>query len=115
MEVADVARWEKVLREGVADEPAFDSFTMTLLPGAPSLTDSGYLLVEDYGPEEVLGQQLDIGPRHVVFGPCRTETSAADHGPPGATRIVLLPEPGARRITRVGPITTNGAPCQDDD
>lgn len=103
-QVADVARLEALLRGGVVDEPAADAFTMTLLPGAPSIADRGYLVIEDDGPEEVLGQQLDVGRRHLVFGPCRTETSAAEQGPPGTTRMDLIPQPGARRITRLGPV-----------
>lgn len=116
-QAADIARLEELLREGVADEPASDSFIMMLLPGVPSIADTGYLVVEDDGPEEVLGQQLDIGPRHIVFGPCRTEMSAAENGPPGTTRMELMPEPGARRITRLGPVAAaaDGAASDGDD
>lgn len=103
-QVASVARLERLLREGAVEEAAGGPFPFTLKPGAPSLAGSGYFLVEDDGPEHILGQQLDIGPRHMLLGPCRTEACAAAHGPPGTTEVEVTPEPGARRITRLGGI-----------
>ncbi len=103
-EVQNVARLARLLREGSVDEPATTGFVLTLLPGAPALDRDGFLLLQTDGPDEVLGHDLDTGVQHTVIGPCRLERSESPVGPPGTTRVVVAPEPGARQVTRLGPV-----------
>jgi hypothetical protein len=109
VEAAEVARLATLLRDGLVDEPTEDTFALMLRPGSPSMADDGYLLVQEDAPAVLFDQQIEVGLRYTVLGPCRVEATAAEHGPPGTTQINFVPEPGARRITRLGPT------CPDED
>jgi hypothetical protein len=91
-----------LLRDGILDEPAPAEVTVTLRPGAPSLPESGFLVLLTEDPQQLLGHDIDLGTRHTVLGPCRVELSAADSGPPGTTLARIFPELGARNVTRLG-------------
>ncbi len=110
-EVEQVKRLARLLQQGLVDEPATSGFTLTLVPGAPRLDRDGFLLVQTDSPEHLLGQELDVGMRHTLVGPCRVETSASPTGPPGTTRVVVIPESEAREVTRLGALP----PPLDDD
>lgn len=98
----------RLLRDGVADDPATTGYTLTMLPGAPALDPQGFLVTEADAALELLGFTFDLGVTHTVLGPCRVEVSSAPEGPPGTTRAQVTPEQGAREVTRLGTVPAPG-------